>query len=239
MGSAVEKPENIDIRKLFDGIAGRYDFLNRLLSLGIDVWWRRQAVSRLRVGPGERVLDLACGTADVALEIARRHPDGGIIVAADFSLEMLRLAQAKIARAGQSGRIFPVAARCEALPHPDRTFDAAVIAFGIRNVSDRLGVLRELFRVLRPGGRLAVLELSTPANPLIRAIYHGYFRTLLPWLAGFFAGRAAYRYLPASVAGFPAADRFRLLLEEAGFDDIVQQPLTFGIATLHCGRRPE
>jgi len=236
-GLVVEKNKGHDIREMFDGIAGRYDLLNHLLSLGIDRRWRRKAVLCLNVKAGQRILDMASGTGDVALEIARRYPQADLIVAADFSAGMLQRANAKIRRAGLGQRIFPVAARCEAIPHGDGTFDGAVIAFGIRNVADRSRGLQELRRVLRPGGKLLVLELSTPANPPVRVLYHFYFRKLLPWLAGFFSRREAYRYLPRSVADFPDCDQFRHLMEEAGFEIVAQTPMTFGIVTLHAAVR--
>ena len=233
----MDKNQGNDIRRMFDGIAPRYDFLNRLLSFGIDCWWRRKAVLWLDVKPGERLLDMASGTADIALQAARRYPEGGVIVAADLSPAMLKIARQKIHRAGHRERICPVIASCEEIPFPDGAFDAAIIAFGIRNVSDRRRGLEELCRVLRPGGRLLVLEFSTPTNRLFRPIYHFYFQNFLPWLAGFFSSRAAYHYLPRSVADFPTADRFRLLMEEAGLENIVQVPWTFGIVTIHCGFR--
>jgi demethylmenaquinone methyltransferase/2-methoxy-6-polyprenyl-1,4-benzoquinol methylase len=233
----MDKIQGNDIRRMFDAIARRYDFLNHVLSFGIDCWWRRKAVSCLQAGPGQRILDMASGTGDVALQIVCRCPQVDFVVAADLSPGMLELAADKIRRAGQAGRIFPVAASCQAIPHGDGTFDGAVIAFGIRNIPDRPAALRELVRVLKPHGRLVVLEFSTPGNRLFRALYHLYFRRFLPWLAGFFSDREAYRYLPRSVAGFPSAGRFRLLMEEAGLERIVQTPLTFGIATLHSGLR--
>jgi len=236
-GLLVSKNKGNDIRQMFDGIAFRYDFLNRLFSFGIDCWWRKKAILCLNVRPGQRILDMATGTGDVALGIARRYPQADSIVAADLSTEMLKRAVEKIRRASLTERIFPLFASCEEIPHPDKSFDGVIVAFGIRNVHDRLRALRELQRVLKPGGKMVVLEFSIPSFPPFRAVYHLYIQKILPLMAGFFSRREAYRYLPRSVAEFPPMEHFRLLMEKAGLEDVVQTPLTFGVATLHCATR--
>jgi demethylmenaquinone methyltransferase/2-methoxy-6-polyprenyl-1,4-benzoquinol methylase len=227
------------IRDMFDSIAPRYDFLNRLLSLGIDRRWRTFAVGKLQVPEGGRVLDMATGTGDVALEIASRTPESVRIVGEDFAQGMLDIGKKKIEATPFRSRIFLVNAPCEAMPHPDRTFDGVTIAFGIRNVVDRLAGLREMLRVLKPGGKAVILEFSNPQNRLFKALYYFYFRRVLPFLGGLFSQRRAYRYLPDSVLEFPDQEAFKSLMKEAGFSDLRHFDLTFGIATVYVGVRPD
>lgn len=225
------------IRDMFDAIAPRYDFLNRLLSLGIDRRWRAFAVKQLQVPAGGKVLDMATGTGDVALEIASRTPQSVRIVGEDFTPAMLAVGQKKIAASPYRHRIFLVNAPCEAMPHPDRTFDGVSIAFGIRNVVDRAAGLREMHRVLKPGGRAVILEFSNPRSRLVKALYHVYFRRVLPFLGGLFSRRSAYRYLPDSVLAFPDREDFKSLMKDAGFSHLRHFDLTFGIATVYVGIR--
>ncbi len=226
------------IREMFDAIAPRYDLLNRLLSLGIDRRWRTFAVSQLRIPAGGLVLDIATGTGDVALEIAARTAGSVRIVGGDFTQGMLVQGQQKIARSPFRERIFLVNAPCEALPHPEGIFDGVTIAFGIRNVVDRPAGLREMFRVLKPGGRVVILEFSEPQNRSFKAIYLFYFHRLLPLIGGVFSRRSAYRYLPDSVRDFPDRQAFRELMATAGFTRLRHFDLTFGIATVYVGERP-
>lgn len=226
------------IRDMFDAIAPRYDFLNRVLSLGIDRRWRSFAVGQLQIPEGGRVLDVATGTGDVVLEIASRTPESVRIVGEDFTQGMLAIGKKKIEASPFRRRIFLVNAPCEAMPHPDRTFDGVTIAFGIRNVVDRLMGLREMRRVLKPGGRAVILEFSNPRSRLFKALYHLYFRLILPFLGGLFSQRSAYQYLPDSVLEFPDQETFKALMKEAGFSDLRHFDLTFGIATVYVGVRP-
>ncbi len=225
------------IRDMFDRIAPRYDLLNRLLSLGIDRRWRRFAVRQLTVPAGGKVLDVATGTGDVALEIGRQTGKGVVIVGADFTQRMLALGRGKIARSPYRDRILLVNAPCESLPHPDGLFDGVTIAFGIRNVVDRQEGLREMARVLKPGGRAVILEFATPRNGLFRSIYYFYFRRLLPWLGGLLSQRSAYQYLPDSVLEFPDRETFSAMMAEAGFTAVEVHDLTGGIAAVHVGTR--
>lgn len=225
------------IRDMFDRIAPRYDLLNRVLSLGIDRRWRRFAVRQLNVPRGGMVLDIATGTGDVALEIARQTDPTVRIVGSDFTQGMLVLGRDKIAASPYCGRIQLVNAPCEAMPHPDALFDGITIAFGIRNVVDRQQGLREMARVLKPGGRAVILEFATPRNMLFRGIYYFYFRRVLPWLGGLISQRSAYQYLPDSVLEFPDRATFKRMMEEAGFTDVRIHDLTGGIAAVHVGTR--
>lgn len=226
------------IRDMFDAIAPRYDLLNRLLSLGIDRRWRTFAVGQLHVPPGGRVLDVATGTGDVALEIASRTDDSVAIVGEDFTQGMLVHGREKVVRSPYAHRISLVNAPCEAMPHPEGIFDGVTIAFGIRNVVDRLSGLMEMRRVLKPGGRAVILEFSNPRSRLFKALYYFYFRRILPFIGGLLSTRSAYQYLPDSVLEFPDQESFKALMAEAGFVGLKHYDLTFGIATVYVGDRP-
>ncbi|PLX85537.1 MAG: bifunctional demethylmenaquinone methyltransferase/2-methoxy-6-polyprenyl-1,4-benzoquinol methylase UbiE [Desulfuromonas sp.] len=223
------------VRQMFDNIAPRYDLLNRLLSFGIDRRWRRFAVAQLQVPEHGRVLDIATGTCDVALEIARTTPDSVLIVGEDFTQGMLVHGQEKLDASPFGHRIMLVNAPCEEIPHPDDCFDAITIAFGIRNVVDRQKGLEEMFRVLKPGGRVVILEFSTPRSRIFRALYYFYFRRLLPAIGGLFSQRSAYQYLPDSVLEFPDQQCFRQMMADAGFASLRHHDLTFGISTVYVG----
>lgn len=226
------------IRDMFDAIAPRYDLLNRLLSLGIDRRWRTFAVDQLQIPAGGLVLDVASGTGDVALEIAARTPASVHIVGEDFTQGMLVRGREKIEKSPYRGRILLVNAPCESMPHPAAVFDGVTIAFGIRNVVDRLAGLREMCRVLKPGGRAVILEFSNPRSRLFKALYYFYFRRILPFLGGLLSQRSAYQYLPDSVLEFPDQATFKSLMAEAGFTELKHFDLTFGIATVYVGTRP-
>ncbi|MCC6216285.1 MAG: bifunctional demethylmenaquinone methyltransferase/2-methoxy-6-polyprenyl-1,4-benzoquinol methylase UbiE [Polyangiaceae bacterium] len=218
---------------MFDGIAPRYDLLNRLISLGIDQGWRRRTVDALALGDSATVLDVATGTGDLALEIARRHPSARV-VGLDPSRGMLEVARAKLATRAEGARIELVEGDAQSLPFPDAAFDAATVAFGIRNVPDRPRALAELRRVVRPGGRLAVLELSEPngaLGPLTRFHVHN----VVPFLGALLSGSWEYRYLQRSIAAFPPPEAFMRLVEAAGWRRVEQARLTFGAAYVHVG----
>lgn len=231
-------PEKAAVRSMFDRIAPRYDLLNRLLSGGTDVRWRRRAVDLLELPPSARVLDLCTGTADLLIEALRRdarHRGLGV----DLSHGMLVRGAAKLERRGYGARCRLVGGDGERLPVGDGLFHGALVAFGIRNVGDPERAMREVHRALRPGGRFVVLEFSMPAG-VLGAAYRLYFRHVLPWLGGLVSGDgAAYAYLPASVARFPAPEDFASLMERAGFRDVRIVRLTGGIACLHRGEKPQ
>jgi len=220
---------------MFDRIAPRYDLLNRLLSLGIDRRWRRFAVRQLAVPDGGRVLDIATGTGDVALEIGRQTEPGVKIVGSDFTQGMLVQGQQKLDQSEFAGRIRLVNAPCEEIPHPEACFDGITIAFGIRNVVDRPAGLREMVRVLKPGGRAVILEFSTPKSELFRRIYYFYFQRILPAIGGLISSRSAYQYLPDSVMEFPSREEFQEMMCQAGFARVQCCDLTFGIASVYLG----
>ncbi|HEY6839361.1 MAG TPA: bifunctional demethylmenaquinone methyltransferase/2-methoxy-6-polyprenyl-1,4-benzoquinol methylase UbiE [Geobacteraceae bacterium] len=225
------------IQEMFDSIAPRYDFLNRLLSFGIDRRWRRFAVRQLHVPVGGRVLDVATGTGDVALEIAGQTPPNVAIVGVDISREMMEFGRRKVLASSFAGRISFENAPCESLPFPDASFDGVTIAFGIRNVVDRPKGLQEMHRVLNDGRKVVILEFSTPRSKLFKSIYYFYFLRVLPVIGGLFSKFSAYKYLPDSVLEFPPQEEFKGLMERAGFRDVVYHDLTFGIATVYVGTK--
>jgi demethylmenaquinone methyltransferase/2-methoxy-6-polyprenyl-1,4-benzoquinol methylase len=219
------------VRAMFDAIAPRYDLLNAVLSLGVDRGWRRQAVrAALAKAPG-RVLDVATGTADLALALKTARP-AAEVVGVDFAEAMLRVGRAKAARRGLPVEL--LAGDGTALPYPDGTFDALTIAYGLRNFADVDAGLREFRRVLRPGGRLVVLEFPPPPRGPFGRLFRLYFTRVLPWIGARISGHAgAYRYLPASVMAFPTPERLARQILEAGFDDVVWTPQTGGVSALH------
>jgi demethylmenaquinone methyltransferase/2-methoxy-6-polyprenyl-1,4-benzoquinol methylase len=230
-------PEKAAVRAMFDRIAPRYDLVNRLLSAGTDVRWRRRAVDFLELPPAARVLDLCTGTADLLIEALARDPRGSGL-GVDLSHAMLVRGAAKLARRGYRARGALARGDGERLPVRDGLFDGALVAFGIRNVGDAVGAMREARRALRGGGRFVVLEFSMPEG-LFGVAYRLYFRHVLPRLGALVSGDpSAYSYLPASVSRFPTPDVFAGLMAEAGFVDVRWRPLTGGIACLHRGEKP-
>ncbi|MCJ8501162.1 bifunctional demethylmenaquinone methyltransferase/2-methoxy-6-polyprenyl-1,4-benzoquinol methylase UbiE [Desulfatitalea alkaliphila] len=225
------------VREMFNHIAPQYDFLNRLLSLRRDVHWRRALVAALGLNKGAVVLDVACGTADVPLEVVRQVGDRVRVVGADFAPQMLRLGRPKIKRAGPKGdTIHLVAADAFALPFAAQRFDAVTMAFGIRNVQDKQTVLQRFHHLLKPGGRLAILELGMPSEGLLGSLFRNYFSRLLPLVGRLFSRHGfAYSYLPDSVAHFPPPAAFAALMRGAGFENVRYRPLTLGIAVLFVG----
>jgi demethylmenaquinone methyltransferase/2-methoxy-6-polyprenyl-1,4-benzoquinol methylase len=215
---------------MFDAIAPRYDLMNRLISFGVDRRWRRRTVDALALPDDGAALDLATGTGDLALAIARRHPRARV-VGVDPSTGMLELGRAKAARAGAAiGFQVGVA---EELPFDDASFDAVSIAFGIRNVVDRPAALAEMARVTRPGGRIAILELGEPRAGIMAPLARFHIHQVVPRLGALLSGAREYRYLERSIARFPPADEFAALMERAGLSTIEIQPLTFGVCNLY------
>ena len=224
---------------MFDAIAWRYDALNHILSGGLDRRWRRRAVAALSLTGRERVLDVCCGTGDLAIEAATSAAGHAReIVALDFAGEMLRFAQPKLRRLSLGHCVRLLRGDATRLPLPDESVDATMIGFGIRNVVDHAAACREIQRVLRPGGRLMILEFGMPRLPGIRAAYRAYFRYLLPRVGGLVSKHGdAYSYLPASVEAFPAPPEFVTLLEQCGFTGVQHRNMSFGIVSLFLGRK--
>jgi demethylmenaquinone methyltransferase/2-methoxy-6-polyprenyl-1,4-benzoquinol methylase len=230
-------PDSTSVNSLFGRIAGRYDLANRLLSGGRDVGWRRELVAAVcRRAPAE-VLDLATGSGDVAFALSRGLGPSARILGVDFCEPMLVVAERKKAAARGFSNVRFKSGDALALPLPDESFDAATIAFGLRNLADRARGLAEIRRVLRPGGRLFVLEFSQPRRGL-RPFYLFYLRRLLPVLAGLVTGdRPAYVYLNKSIEAFPGREALRAEIAAAGFSDVTARPFTLGIVALHEGTK--
>jgi demethylmenaquinone methyltransferase/2-methoxy-6-polyprenyl-1,4-benzoquinol methylase len=226
------------IAAMFDAIAGRYDFLNRLLSAGIDRRWRKRAIASLRLTGRERLLDLCTGTAELAIAAACAHPPAARTVGIDFAGAMLGVGRAKIAEAGAAGRVTLVRGDATRIPLRERSVDAVTVAFGIRNVEDVGSACDEIRRVLEPGGRLAILEFAIPTAPGIRSIYLWYFNHVLPRIGRLVSHHhAAYGYLPESVTAFSSPAELMTILQQRGFIDISAVPLTLGIVFLYAARR--
>lgn len=224
--------------QMFDRIARRYDFVNRVLSLGIDKSWRRRTVRALQLGERPRVLDVATGTGDLAIDIARMTP-GATVIGLDPSTEMLAIAQTKLAKRGLVDRVSLIVGDAQALPYQDCEMDAATIAFGIRNVPDRMQGLRELARVVRPGGRICVLELGEPRKGLLGHAARFHTRHVVPRLGALLSGSREYAYLQKSIAAFPPAEEFAAMMERCGLHVIEMTPLTFGACTLYVATPKE
>jgi len=225
------------IAGMFDAIATRYDFLNHLLSVGVDRRWRRRAIRALSLTGRERVLDLCTGTADLAIASADARPGAARVIGVDFAGAMLQVGQHKIRHGHLTDRITLVRGDATRIPLGDRTVDAITIAFGIRNVENTAAACREMLRVLKPGGRVAILEFGIPATPGVRALYLWYFTHVLPPIGRIVSRHnAAYGYLPASVSAFASPDEFVTVLRECGFVDAIAVPLTFGIVFLYTAR---
>ena len=223
---------------MFDAIAGRYDLLNHLLSAGIDRRWRARAIASLRLSGRERVLDLCTGTADLAIAAARAQPGAARVVGVDFAGAMLRVGRDKLRRERLGDRITLVRGDATRIPAADRSVDAVTIAFGIRNVEQIADACAEMRRVLRPGGRLAILEFAVPTTPGLSTLYRWYLHHVLPRIGRAISRHdAAYGYLPASIGAFSTPDEFVRLLRQAGFDDVVPVRLTFGSVILYTARQ--
>ena len=217
---------------MFDAIAGRYDAVNRVLSLGLDQGWRRAAVEALALPPRARVLDLATGTGDLALLIAARHPDAEVL-GIDPSPGMLAVARRKIAAAGREAQIQLLQGDAERLELADASLAGVSIAFGIRNVPDRLRALAEMARVTRPGGRIVILELAEPRRGPLGIFARTYVRRVVPWIGARLSGAGAYRYLQRSIAAFPEASVFAERMRESGLRVREVRPLGFGACVLY------
>ena len=224
--------------EMFDQIAGRYDLLNRLMSMGIDQSWRRKTVAAMELPENAQVLDLATGTADLAMMIARTHPDAKVI-GSDPSARMLQVGVGKVDRDGLAERVTLEVGDAQSLPYDDDTFDGCCIAFGIRNVPDREAALREMARVTRPSGRVAILELGEPSVGWLSPVARFHVRKVIPRLGGMLSGSKEYKYLQESIAAFPPADEFAVLMAENGLDVLEVKPLTFGACSLFVAKPEE
>jgi demethylmenaquinone methyltransferase/2-methoxy-6-polyprenyl-1,4-benzoquinol methylase len=226
------------IAGMFDAIAPRYDLLNAVLSGGLDRYWRRRAIGSLGFTGAETLVDVCTGTGDVAIAAAMTRRGARRVLGVDFAGAMLRVAREKVRARGLSPRVRVVRGDAMSLPVPSASVDGVTIAFGIRNVANTDAACAELFRVLRPGGRLAILEFGLPVVPAVRPLYLWYFRNILPRIGRAVSRHdAAYSYLPASVGAFPWGDAFAAILRKQGFNNVAARPLTLGIVYLYTAQK--
>ena len=231
-------PKKEKVQQMFDNIAPTYDRLNHLMSMNVDKLWRRHALKEIADGTPQRILDVACGTGDSTISIARAAAEGTTVTGADISEGMMALVMEKAEKAGVGDRIDLQVADGENLPYGEGTFDRVTCAFGIRNFEHKEKGLQEFLRVLRPGGRAVILELSVPQNKVVRWVYDLYFLHILPWVGGSISGdKAAYKYLPASVHNFPAPKDFCEMMEAAGFRSVRCKTFTLGLCRMYVGER--
>lgn len=226
------------IQQMFDGIAPSYDRLNHLMSLGVDKIWRRRALKEIVDGTQQQILDVACGTGDSTIAIALKAAPGSRITGIDISTGMMEPLMRKAAHEGVHDRIKLLVADALDMPFPDGTFHRVTCAFGVRNFEDKSRGLAEFHRVLKPGGKAVILELSVPSKPWLRQLYDIYFMHILPWIGGMVSGnKEAYRYLPASVHAFPSPPAFCAMMEEAGFRNVRHISLSMGLCRLYTGEK--
>lgn len=227
------------VRRQFSQVARRYDLMNTLLSFGIHHWWKHVAVEMLRLVPGEQVLDLCGGTGDLAVMAAKRVGDAGCVMLYDINREMMRVGREKSSQRPFRQKIRFVEGDAETLALGEAAFDAAVVGFGMRNLTRMDAGFREILRVLRPGGRMVCLEFSRPRSAVMRRLYDWYSFRLMPYLGERITGAPeAYRYLPASIRRFPGPDELAALLETIGFTRVRYRLLTNGVAAVHRAEKP-
>lgn len=226
------------VHEVFESIAGKYDMMNSLLSFRRHKAWRKFTMKKMNVQPGETAIDVCCGTCDWTISLAKASQTGEV-AGVDFSANMLKVGQAKVDAQGLTSQITLVRGDAMRLPFSDHSFDHATIGFALRNVPDIVQVLREMKRVVKPGGQVVSLELSKPTQPLFRALYYFYFQRILPQLGKLFADRyKQYSWLPQSLISFPEYEELaRIMREEVGLTDVQVYPLTGGITALHIGRK--
>lgn len=231
------RPKSEQVRDMFDNIAPAYDFMNRAMTFGIDRRWRRIAVDMVARNPHDSILDIATGTGDLAMLLARRT-QARRITGLDLSQGMIDIGRRKIERAGLSGRIELICGDSLAMPFADAQFDAITVAYGVRNFADLLAGYREMARVLRPGGTLTVIELCTPTARLVRPLYRLYTRRIIPLMGRLVSKDVrAYSYLPESIAAVPQRAGMTALMEQAGFSDAAWRTLTFGTCAIYTARK--
>lgn len=233
-----EGAKKSQVSEMFDRIAGRYDFMNRFLSAGIDKIWRRKAINRFKKDQVHLLLDVATGTADMAISAVRTLPVTRII-GIDISPKMLEIGREKIKKEGLDNKIELSGGDGETINFPDNTFDGVMVAFGVRNFEHLEKGLREILRVLKPGAQLVVLEFSKPRIPVIKQLYHFYMGTLAPQIAKWFKqNKKAYQYLNESAKAFPDREAFVNILDDTGYSNTECKPLSLGICCIYSGRKP-
>lgn len=226
--------KKVQVRQMFDSISGRYDSLNRVISFGIDVQWRKNLINRVLQHKPQKVLDVATGTGDLALSLAQKNADIAI-VGLDLSPGMLDLGKQKIQQAQKSNQIQMIVGDSEALPFEDHSFDAVMVAFGVRNFENLDQGLTEILRVLKPKGQLTVLETAVPKSLFLRLGYQVYTGAIMPLIGRLFSSdKKAYSYLSSSAAAFPCGEAFNNILRKNGFIEVQDFPQTLGVASIYC-----
>ena len=223
---------------MFDSIAASYDKLNHIMSLDVDKIWRRHALKYIVDGTPQNILDVACGTGDSTIAAAKAAAEGSKVIGVDISEGMMALVEGKAVEAGVADRITTEVGDGENLRFEDGSFDRVTCAFGIRNFENKEKGLSEFHRVLKPGGKVVILELSVPQKKVLRWLYDLYFMHVLPWIGGIISGdKTAYKYLPSSVHNFPPPEEFCSMMRDAGFSSVSSKTLTFGLCRLFIGIR--
>lgn len=231
-------PKKEKIQQMFDEIAPSYDKLNHIMSLDVDKLWRRHALKEIVDGTPQQILDVACGTGDSTLVTAKAAAEGSHVIGADISEGMMSMVMEKARKAGVEDRVSLQLADGEDLPFGEGSFHRVTCAFGIRNFEHKELGLKEFCRVLKPGGKAVILELSLPQNRVVRWFYDLYFLHVLPWIGGLISGdKAAYQYLPASVHAFPAPSEFLAMMQDAGLRNVRQRPFSLGLCRMYVGEK--
>jgi demethylmenaquinone methyltransferase/2-methoxy-6-polyprenyl-1,4-benzoquinol methylase len=224
------------VKGVFDSVASNYDIMNDVMSFGMHRLWKRFAVDVMQPKPGQSVLDLACGSCDLSVALAKRVGDTGTVVASDINAAMMAQGQERIVNEGLLGRVQFSQVNAEAIPFDDNSFDIVSIGFGLRNVTDKDKALAEMARVLKPGGRAMILEFSKPTNPVLGKIYDTYSFSLLPKMGKFIAkDEASYQYLAESIRKHPNQATLTQMMKDAGFDEVDHHNLTGGVVAVHRG----
>lgn len=233
-----QRAKTVQVREMFDSIAPAYDWMNRAMTFGVDKLWRRRAVNIVSNDSPSKIIDIATGTGDLAIALARKIPAASI-TGIDLSEGMVEIGRRKVSEAGLSERVTLTTGDCLAMPFEDASADAITVAYGVRNFEHLDRGYSEMLRVLRPGGLLCVVELSTPVNPLVKPFYHLYTKAIIPVVGRLVSkDHRAYSYLPESIAAVPQGDDMLRLIRDAGFTDASFRRLTFGVCTIYTARRP-
>lgn len=232
-----DRPKGAQVEEMFDNIAPAYDFMNRAMTLGIDRGWRKKVVKSIAAANPKAILDVATGTGDLAIQLARAVA-GATVTGIDLSEGMLAVGRRKVSEAGLDDRVTLLQGDCLSLPFPDSSFDTVTVAFGVRNFEHLEKGYREMARVLRPGGTLFVLELTTPLSPIVKPFYKLYTRGIIPLLGRLVSHDSrAYSYLPESIAAMPQGRRMLAMMEHAGLTGCEFRPLTLGVSSIYSGRK--
>ncbi|WP_251358953.1 bifunctional demethylmenaquinone methyltransferase/2-methoxy-6-polyprenyl-1,4-benzoquinol methylase UbiE [Kangiella sp. TOML190] len=226
------------VAEVFHSVAGKYDVMNDLMSFGVHRLWKRYTIERAAVRPGQKILDIAGGTGDLTAKFSKLVGEKGQVVLADINDSMLKVGRSKLVDSGIVGNVEYVQANAESLPFPDNYFDRITIAFGLRNVTEKAKALTSMYRILKPGGKLLVLEFSKPVLPALSKVYDAYSFSLLPFMGKLVANDAqSYQYLAESIRMHPDQDTLKSMMQDSGFDEVDYTNLTGGVVALHLGKK--